>query len=122
MCTPFRECKYYIPSALYSNIVISMAASVAGKVKVPLALELFGNFSSSGRPVLAKEVLERFRTEQEQEESGKLASTDKEESGKLASTDKEESSKLASTDKEEASEAEPTSTSNKDEADGEQVG
>jgi hypothetical protein len=101
MCTPFRECKYYIPSALYSNIVISMAASVAGKVKVPLALELFGNFSSSGRPVLAKEVLERFRTEQEQEESGKLASTDKEE----------------------ASEAESTSSSgHKDEAGGEQVG
>ncbi len=79
---------------------------------MPLALELFGNFSSSGRPVLSKEVLERFRTEQEQEESGKLASTDKEESGKLASTDKEE-----------ASEAEPTSSSgHKDETDGEQVG
>jgi hypothetical protein len=78
-----------------------MAASVTGKVKVPLALELFGNFSSSGRPVLPKEVLERFRTEQEQEESGKLASTDKEE----------------------ASEAEPTiNSSNKDEAAGEQVG
>ncbi len=68
---------------------------------MPLALELFGNFSSSGRPVLAKEVLERFRTEQEQEESGKLASTDKEE----------------------ASEAEPTTSSgHKEEADMEQVG
>ena len=77
-----------------------MAASVTGKVKVPLALELFGNFSSSGRPVLAKEVLERFRTEQEQEETDKVATADKEE----------------------ASEAESTCSSNKEEADGEQVG